>query len=820
MLGSYADSSLKKRFLKKGAIPSVFSIPATSPGTEKEQKIHEIPARKRLFASESDNNVISPLNTASSSFFDSGEEAEAPSCKVFKSAMSPSTKIKKLEFLAKKKNKKIKQLQRKALRKEKTITGLLTQLNKQKFLSKELGEKLDQNFGHLKLYKNELKNRDRKAGSRYNQEMKEFAVSLHFYSAKAYNFVRKSLHLPHPATIRSWAADVACEPGFLMTTISSLAGKAALDGESECGLIVDEMSIRSETLWDRKNSKFVGNVDYGKTEGEDPQNIAKNVLVIMAAGLKKPWQIPIGYFLTNKTTSEVQSELILEAIKLLFNKAEMIVKSVTFDGPTKNISTAKKLGCDIENLKGSFPHPCRPDLKVYVILDICHMIKLARNALGDLKMFKTPTGENISWAYVEALYEIQQQDILNIANKLKTKHIQWHKHKMKVSVAAQTLSASVAAAITFLRNIQVKNFMGSKATSDFILLMNNLFDILNSKSKFGKQYKAPINLENYANIEKYLQDGIKFLKTIKTLDGVAVVNGPRKTFIQGFAISADSILAISKELLQRASMPYKYVLTYRFSQDALEMFFSKIRSRLGWNNNPNALQFKYALRSLLLRNNIECPTTANCVPTAKEQSDLPDQSDQQFQDTQISEMLQTSNVWRYDVLFYISGYIAKKLLKNIKCPECAEALYQPADVAHDHQYHHSITLLSCKCYGKLLVPSLSVVKVVMTTDTIARQVLSSWSPLNKEKKEKIYTDVLKETKLQTFQDLFQHSQQCHVLDGNLRDDHITILIMHIAKLYLQLFLYQFGKVYTERIVKENKASKRHVLTKQILFYNE
>ena len=84
-------------------------------------------------------------------------------------------------------------------------------------------------------------------------------------------------------------------------------------------------------------------------------------------------------------------------------------------------------------------------------------------------------------------------------------------------------------------------------------------------------------------------------------------------------------------------------------------------------------------------------------------------------------MLQTSNVWQYDVLFYISGYKAKKLLKKIKCPECVESLYQPADVAHDHQYRHSITLLPCKCYGKLLGPSLSVVKVVMTTDTIARQ---------------------------------------------------------------------------------------------------
>ena len=88
-----------------------------------------------------------------------------------------------------------------------------------------------------------------------------------------------------------------------------------------------------------------------------------------------------------------------------------------------------------------------PGLKVYVVLDICHMLKLARNALGDMKCFVTPTGDKISWEYIKALYDIQQQDILHIGNKLKTKHIQWQKHKMNVSVAAQTLSASVASAI-------------------------------------------------------------------------------------------------------------------------------------------------------------------------------------------------------------------------------------------------------------------------------------------------------------------------------------------------------------------------------------
>ena len=116
---------------------------------------------------------------------------------------------------------------------------------------------------------------------------------------------------------------------------------------------------------------------------------------------------------------------------------------------------------------------------------------------------------------------------------------------MKVRVAAQTLSTSVAAAITFLRNMKVDDFNDSKATSDFILLMNNLFDILNFKSKFGKNFKAPF--QNYAEIARYLNDGIKILKSIKSMDGIKIIDGPRKTFVQGFAISANSILAITKE---------------------------------------------------------------------------------------------------------------------------------------------------------------------------------------------------------------------------------------------------------------------------------
>ena len=87
----------------------------------------------------------------------------------------------------------------------------------------------------------------------------------------------------------------------------------------------------------------------------------------------------------------------------------------------------------------------------------------------------------------------------------------------------------------------------------------------------------------------------------------------RKTFIIGFASLAKSILSIAEELLFRSDNPYKYVLTYKLSQDHLEMFFSCVRARGGFNNNPNALQLKYAFRKILLHNAITLSDKANVM---------------------------------------------------------------------------------------------------------------------------------------------------------------------------------------------------------------
>ncbi|CAB4032804.1 THAP domain-containing 9, partial, partial [Paramuricea clavata] len=730
---------------------------------------------------------------------------------------SPTTVMKKLKKTLKKKNNKIRSLSAKNLRKEKTIKGLVKKLEEIKALSEEQSQHLMSNFGHMTkdIFTNEQKNEGNSTGSRYSEQIKQFAISLHFYSAKAYKFVRKSLHLPHPSTIRSWASSIECEPGFLSNVIEHLQNTLE-DDNKDCIILVDEMSIKKEVLWDAKKQKFAGNTDYGPILAEDQDTIAHNALVVMAVGLQKPWSYPIAYFLVNHMDSKMQAQIIKESINLLTD-AGLDVHAVTFDGCSKNLATARRLGCKIDSFDGSFQHPTRPGKTLYVILDICHMLKLARNALGDKEIFYTSGGETISWYYIKELFNVQQSDILHLGNKLKNVHIKWHNQKMKVAVAAQTLSSSVAAGMIYLRNLNVKQFEKCEQTAEFIQNINDIFDILNTKSKFGKRFKSPLTLENYAELRAHLLDIISYLKKLKDVDGTKLVDGPRKTFILGFAVSANSILAIAKNLLSREHNNFKYVLTYRFSQDQIEMFFSKIRGRFGWNNNPNALQFKWALRALLQKNQIAASEKANCAVIEEEKMD----EEMHHVDHNIIMSLTCSTIWRDDVLAYIAGYIVKKITVCIKCPECAIALVAidksqaEVPVPDDHSYRsnskpESQSLITIKSYGKLITLSPSVVKVVKATDRNLRQLVGDWTSVTKT------ADV----KASCFQNLQQHSRESHLLDEQFRDDHITIIIKKIVDLYINIFVHRFGKVYSDRVVREGNSSRRPKLNKLILFGND
>ena len=249
---------------------------------------------------------------------------------------------------------------RKNIRLKKNVKGLIVQLKVARRLNNELSNSLMENFGHMvtEIVKNEAKNMSSTCGSRYGNEIKEFALTLHFYSPKAYKFVRQSLHLPHPATLRSWCVNIHCEPGFLEKSLNYIEEKVAED-QQDCVILIDAMSIRKQIQWDRRNNTFVGRVNYGRIQAENLDSEATNALILMASGLQKPWFVPIAYFLTHGVNEDILKQLTIEAINKLTEKGAE-VQALVFDGASENLAMATKLGCNAKELDGSFDHPTKP----------------------------------------------------------------------------------------------------------------------------------------------------------------------------------------------------------------------------------------------------------------------------------------------------------------------------------------------------------------------------------------------------------------------------------------------------------------------------
>ena len=78
------------------------------------------------------------------------------------------------------------------------------------------------------------------------------------------------------------------------------------------------------------------------------------------------------------------------------------------------------------------------------------MVKLARNALADVGEFVDDNGKTMKWTHIKLLHEIQEGEGLKFGNKISKGHIEFHRQKMNVKVAAETLSSSVADAIQYL----------------------------------------------------------------------------------------------------------------------------------------------------------------------------------------------------------------------------------------------------------------------------------------------------------------------------------------------------------------------------------
>ncbi|VEN54857.1 unnamed protein product [Callosobruchus maculatus] len=450
---------------------------------------------------------------------------------------------------------------------------------------------------------------------KFSPELRAFAITLNFYSTRAYNYVRETFNhaLPHVATITKWFRTIDGGPGFTKQSWDAIKMKVSENDlnnkKTLCNLVMDEMAIMKQVQWTGK--KFTGYVDIGTGVDSDEIPGAKEAIVFMVVCVNGHWKIPVGYFFIDGLNGTEKANIVKKLLEFL-DETGIIITSLTFDGIPSNISMATTLGADSDtsNLRTYFFHPKRIHQKIHIFLDIPHMLKLVRNCLASQQILTNGNGDQILWRYFQNLVDFEYDHGLKAGTKIRKRHIEWFREKMKVSLASQTLSKSTADAFRYLRDdIHLEQFKDVEATAVFTETFNNLFDIFNVHTIHSKYiYKRALNPGTKEFIFNFLNECKNYIQEIK-LNGIPVRSTRRKTGFLGFLIAINTIQNIYEEYI--VSKVLDFVLTYKFSQDHLEIFFSAIRSRGGNNNNPTAFQFEHIYKRLLIHSQVKGSEHAN-----------------------------------------------------------------------------------------------------------------------------------------------------------------------------------------------------------------
>lgn len=111
------------------------------------------------------------------------------------------------------KNARIRNLRKREVTKATKIEQLTSELKEHALLT-EAAEHLLESYAGVPLHL--FTARAGGTGGAFSVEQKHFALTMHYYSPAAYEYLRQQMpHLPSPRTIRGWLSTINGEPGLL-----------------------------------------------------------------------------------------------------------------------------------------------------------------------------------------------------------------------------------------------------------------------------------------------------------------------------------------------------------------------------------------------------------------------------------------------------------------------------------------------------------------------------------------------------------------------------------------------------------------------------
>lgn len=584
-----------------------------------------------------------------------------------------------------------------------------------------------------RFFQNQFRNIEKSAkGKRFDLDTKLDSLMLWKSSPTTYkNLNRLGFSLPTPRTLNKLLSKIPIQMGIsesIFTSITNMS-KNMKNKDKYCNLIFDEMSLQPHLDYNYNLDMVVG---FTKN-----LNVADHVTVFMLRGVFSKWKQPVAYIFNKSAMPAAEIVFYIKIITEKVISAGLTLVGLICDQGPNNVKAISLLREETRMQKIS-NNENWDDTVLYIkdrpvlpLFDPPHLVKSTRNNFLNKNLSFTLNNKKMlgSWSHIIKAYNIDKSNNIRVMRKITDQHIYKDKmRKMKVSIAAQIFSATVASAIKYCAISGIKSADGASEldasaldTAELLIFFDNLFDSTNGsfgQSSAGKPLRGFVS-DKSAHV-RFWRSAVNVLETMEFIKSKPtdrskppVLNGWIKT-IRGF-IQINRILMVHG---------FKAFAPRMFNQDPLENFFCQIRQYGIRNTNPTCAAFASFYKALIVKNIRYHPQTANCeddmshcLSTLREML----HSNKDNQEIQVPDRWHPPEVTLQDVtqiekatLSYISGFICNHLFKKITgCDICKlNLLHNNADI---DEFHHK--LVSIKEYDpfvkKLVYANVDLIKNII-----------------------------------------------------------------------------------------------------------
>lgn len=416
-------------------------------------------------------------------------------------------------------------------------------------------------------------------------------------------------------------------------------------------LLFDEIHVFQSI--DYKDGAFVG---LAADSGEP----AKTILCFMIKSLSSKYSDIVAAIPTHRLVMNDLKKSCLQILEVVM-KAGFNVIALCCDNHPVNRSFYNDLSCGDINAPCS--NPCDPDKKLFLLLDPIHTIKNVYNLFQKRCVFDFPKDQfsNVNFSHVKDMYNLESEMSLRKAHKLTSvvfnpTNIQ----RTSAKLAFSLFHESTVAALRYY-SIDHPHWQG---TCDFLSYIADLVKILNIRSStVGGRRREDLQLPFSSNSDERLDLLLNYANFFEAWRSSRKPGLSAETFtavINACFVVRQLILHLLEEC------DFKYAITGYLQSDAIESRFGQYRQMSGGNFFVSVTQVlesekKIKLVSLLKHSGIALSTIVESNEI--DVNSAPPLNLDFVPECDISESEQ-------EIVFYVSGYCANKIRKNVSCSRC------------------------------------------------------------------------------------------------------------------------------------------------------